>query len=80
VLVVSVNDVIVAFVTSALSVKSAGDLSLVKSGQNGLKKNSVLKLSKLATSSKTLIAGSIGSFSVEELAEVNHGLRELFQI
>ncbi len=74
------NDVIVAFITSILSVKIIGDVSLVKSDRNGLKKDSVLRLSKLATLRKDLIAGRIGSFTDVELLEVNNGLREMLQI
>ena len=74
------NDLIVAFITSVLSVKFTGDIPLVKSDKNGLKKDSVLKLSKLATLSKELVAGRIGFFTEEEIKEVNRGLQEMFQI
>jgi mRNA interferase MazF len=74
------NDLIVAFITSVLSVKSAGDIPLMKSEKNGLKKDSVLRLSKLATLSKELVAGRIGSLTEEEVKGVNRELREMFQI
>ena len=80
VLIETGNDVLVAFITSVLSEKFTGDVSLVKSVENGLKKDSVLRLSKLATLSKELIAGKIGNFTTEELTKVNRGLREIFQI
>jgi mRNA interferase MazF len=74
------DDVVVSFITSVLAERFTGDVSLVKSEQNGLKKDSVLRLAKLATLSKSLIAGRIGNFSKEEMAAVNRGLREVFQI
>jgi len=74
------NDLIAAFITSVLSVKLTGDISLIRNDENGLKKDSVLKLSKLATLSKDLVAGRIGFFNAEELKEVNRGLRVIFNI
>jgi mRNA interferase MazF len=80
VLVESGDDVVVAFITSVLTERFTGDIVLVKSKQNGLKKDSILRLVKVATLSKNLIAGRIGDFSKEEMTEVNRGLREIFQI
>jgi len=74
------NDLIVAFITGVLAVKSIGDISLKRNGTNGLKKDSVLKLSKLATLSKDLVAGKIGVFSDEEITEINRVLREMLQL
>jgi mRNA interferase MazF len=47
---------------------------------NGLKRDSVLRLSKMATLSKDLVIGRIGMLSFEEMAKVNRGLRKVFQI
>ncbi len=80
VLVESGNDIVVAFITSVLTERFDGDIPLVKSDQNGLKKDSTLRLMKLATLSRDLIAGKIGSLSEEELSVVNRVLREVFQI
>lgn len=74
------NDLIVAFITGVLAVKSIGDISLKRNDTNGLKKDSVIKLSKLATLSKDLIAGKIGALSEAELAGIDHGLREMLQL
>jgi mRNA interferase MazF len=74
------NYLIVAFITGVLAVKSIGDISLKRNGTNGLKKDSVLKLSKLATLIKDLVAGKIGVFSDEEITEINRVLREMLQL
>ena len=74
------NDIIVAFISSVLSEKFIGDIPLVKSNENGLKKESVLKLSKLATLSKNLVAGKIGVLSANEIMQVNNGLLKMFNI
>ncbi len=74
------NDLIAAFITGVLAVKSIGDISLKRNDRNGLKKDSVLKLSKLATLSKDLVAGKIGALSEDELTGINHGLREMLNL
>jgi mRNA interferase MazF len=74
------DDVIVSFITSVLSERFTGDVLLKKNEQNGLKKDSILRLAKLATLSRSLIAGRLGAFSNEELNAVKRGLRDIFQI
>ena len=80
VLLDSGNDIIVAFISSVLSEKFIGDIPLVRSNENGLKKESVLKLSKLATLSKNLVAGKIGVLSANEIMQVNNELLKMFNI
>ena len=80
VLIESGDDVVVSFITSVLTERFIGDVALVKNQQNGLKKDSVLRLAKLATLSKSLIAGKLGTFSGEEINSVNRGLRDIFQL
>ena len=80
VLIESGDDVVVSFITSVLTERFIGDVTLVKNQQNGLKKDSVLRLAKLATLSKSLIAGKLGTFSGEEINSVNRGLRDIFQL
>ena len=74
------DDVMVSFITSVFPARLTGDVTLSKNEQNGLKKDSILRLAKLATLNKNLIAGRLGTFSQEELKEVNRGLRDIFQI
>jgi mRNA interferase MazF len=74
------DDVVVSFITSVLTERFSGDVKVIKSEQNGLKKDSILRLVKLATLSKSLIAGKLGIFSQDDLKAVNHGLRDIFQI
>ncbi len=74
------SDVIAAFITTVLSENLIGDVPLVMSSENGLKKNSVLKLSKLATLSKNLLAGKIGFLSENEIKFVDSGLLTIFNI
>jgi mRNA interferase MazF len=51
-LVESGDDVVVAFIAGVLAERFTGDVSLIKSKQNGLKKDSVLRLAKLTTLSR----------------------------
>lgn len=80
VLLESGDDVVVAFITTVLAERCTGDIQLKKTAENGLKKDSTLRLTKLSTLSKDLIAGWIGNVSREDLVSVNRALMEIFQI
>ena len=73
------GDLILAFITSAVTKKSRFDIEILK-GKSGLHKDSVLKLKKIMTIHKSLIAGKIGSISQEQLKFVENSLSEMFGI
>jgi len=74
------DDVIAAFISTILKEKFNSDFLVKKSGKNSLKKDSLLKLNKLATLSHDLIKGKIGELSTEELKEIDKKLLELFNL
>lgn len=47
---------------------------------NGIKKTSLVRLSKIATVDRKLILGIIGSLDQTELAELNTKLKLIFQL
>jgi mRNA interferase MazF len=55
ILIVNENDATVAFISTQLKWKMDTDLILKPSDQNGLKKESLLRLSKISTIDKNLI-------------------------
>jgi len=73
-------DVTVAFISTKLHLKEITDLILLPDSINGLKKESLVKLSKIATISKDLIIGQLGELSENEIALVNQNLAALFQL
>ena len=80
VLVSSKEDITVAFVTTNLKEVDSSSLLLKAGKSNGLKKDSLLKLNKLATLDLDLVMGRIGNLTETELLEVDKKLIEVFKI
>ncbi len=80
VLAVTVLDVTLAFITTQLQWQEATDVVLSPSDQNGLKKLSLIRLSKLATIDRKLAQGRLGDLTTPELTQVHQHLRLLFQL
>ena len=73
-------DLTVCFITTQLKWKEANDVELLPSTESGIKKISLIRLSKIATIDKSLAVGKIGSLQQKELTEVNSNLKKLFQL
>lgn len=80
ILVVNRNDVVVSFITTNESLKTETDISIQSSPKNGLKRNSIILLNKIATLEKSLVLGKIGVLAAKEIREVNQMLIEIFKI
>ena len=63
----STQDVMVAFITGQLKWQEQTDLLLTPALNNGLKKPSLIRISKLATLDKTLIKGRMGSLTIMDI-------------
>ena len=73
-------DVTVSFITTQTGWNDISSVQINPSDGNGLKKESLIRLNKLATIDKELIIGKIGILSKEEKKKVNNKLKELFQL
>jgi len=71
------NELILAFITSVLKLDLPGDIPLKSSFENGLKKDSILRLSKIATLSSDLIEGRIGELSDDMREKMKVSLKQL---
>lgn len=67
-------DVLVCFITSQISKDYQPNLLIQPNTTNGLKKKSLIKVSKLATINKSLIIGVLGELSPNEIVEINQAL------
>jgi mRNA interferase MazF len=74
------KDVTVAFITTQIQWKEATDMLLRPTNVNGLKKESLIRLSKLATIDKDIVAGRLGSITNEELNELNNNLKVILKL
>jgi mRNA interferase MazF len=73
-------DLTVAFVSTQLKWKEATDVAMMPNKTNGLKKESIIRLSKIATIDKKLALGSIGKLSAQDLGQVNQNLKIIFNL
>lgn len=80
VLAVTLLDVTLGFITTQLQWQEPTDVLLMPTPVNGLKKASLVRLSKLATIDWKLLQGRFGEVSVSELALIHQNLRQLFQL
>lgn len=80
VLVEEGDDVVAAFISTILRERFKSDYFVKKSEKNSLKKDSLIKLNKLATLSHDLIKGKIGELSTDDLKEIDKKLMDLFKI
>jgi mRNA interferase MazF len=80
VLISNTLDVTVAFITTQIAWQEPNDLLLSANSKNGLKRNSLVRLSKLATIDSGLVLGKLGELSANELNEIDHNLVIILQI
>ncbi|WP_396168832.1 type II toxin-antitoxin system PemK/MazF family toxin [Flavobacterium sp.] len=80
VLVVSDLDVIVAFITTQFKWQNPFDILLEPNDSNGLKKTSLLRLSKITTIDKDLILGKLGELGSFEMQNINASLIEILNL
>ena len=81
IILISTNlDVTVCFITTQFQLHSGFDITINPSKQNGLKKASLLKTSKLATVDKNLILGRIGKLEEKYLKLLNQKLKVMLKL
>lgn len=80
ILVVSELDVIVAFITTQFKWQNPYDILLEPNDLNGLKKTSLLRLSKITTIDKDLILGKLGELDSSDVQNVNRNLIKILNL
>lgn len=80
ILIESEDDVTVSFVSTQLKWKSEFDPVIQPTELNGLKKSSILRLSKIATVDKELIIGKLGELDIHQMDLLNKNLIGLFKL
>ena len=73
-------DLTVCFITKQLQWQEPTDLQLVPTLLNGLRKQFLIRTSKIATLDKTLAKGLLGLLTSKELTELNSKLKILLQL
>lgn len=73
-------DVTVCFITTKMHWQESTDILIEPSESNGVLKESLIRLSKIATLEKTLIAGLLGTLSPQDIISLNLRLKALFKL
>ena len=73
-------DVTLAFISTQLKWKEEMDILINPTHENGLKADSIIRLSKLATIDKDLALGRLGIIGGETRKQVNKNLITLFNL
>ena len=77
VLINSNYDITVCFITTQIKWKEVTDIEIFPTANNGIKKYSLIRLSKIATVDKSLTVGRLGRLEKEELYTLNANLKIL---
>ena len=70
----------VCFITSQLQWQETTDVQLMPTSSNGLRKQSLIRTSKIATLDKTLAKGLLGRLTSNELSDLNDKLKTLLRL
>ena len=73
-------DITVCFITTQLQWQETTDVQLFPSSNNGLKRPSLIRTSKIATLDKSIAKGLLGKLSHDEVSDLNAKLKSLLQL
>jgi mRNA interferase MazF len=73
-------DITVAFISTQIKWKEETDVILKPTRKNGLKKESIIRLSKIATIDKDLALGLIGQIDKESISLINQNLIKILKL
>jgi len=73
------DNITVSFITSRIQWQESTDIVLHPHLNNGIKKTSLIRLTKIATLDKTMAIGKIGSINNSQFSELNQ-LKEIFKL
>ena len=73
-------DITVSFITTQVKWEEEFDVRLEPTNENGLKKTSLIRLSKLSTIDKDLVIGRLGRLTDQEIVMVNKRLIRLLRL
>ncbi|MDP5139455.1 MAG: type II toxin-antitoxin system PemK/MazF family toxin [Spirosomaceae bacterium] len=80
VLMATEMDVTVSFITTQLKWQTENDVLIEPTELNGLKKDSLIRLNKLATIDRNLADGILGRLGESDTSFVNIALRKLLKL
>lgn len=73
-------DITVLFITTQFKWLEETDIILLPDNDNGIKKQSLLRVSKIATLDRSLVKGRLGRVNSDVINSINTKLAEFFQL
>jgi mRNA interferase MazF len=73
-------DLTVCFITTQLQWQEITDVKVISTSFNGLRKQSLIRTSKIATLDKALAKGLLGRLTTNEITELDNKLKVLLQL
>ncbi len=80
ILVETKSDLTVSFITTQIKWQEELDIKIEPTHENGMKRTSLIRLSKLTTIDKELVIGKLGNLSKDEMKIVDMNLVKLFKL
>lgn len=80
VLIESDFDITVCFITTQIQWKENHDVVVLPTEDNGLKKESLIRLTKFATIDKDLVWGRLGTLENKHIRQINKNLAVILQL
>jgi mRNA interferase MazF len=74
------RDVMLAFITTKLFYEPKFSVQLLPSEENGLKRESIIRIDKITTLDADLVLGKLGEITPEKIAELNHKIIDCYQL
>ena len=73
-------DLTVSFITTQIGWQETTDVLIIPTIVNGLRKQSLIRTSKIATLDRSLAKGLLGKLSITEITDLNSKLKVLLQL
>ncbi len=73
-------DITVCFITTQIQQQENTDIELIPTSINGIRKQSIVRTSKIATLDKKLAKGLLGRLTMNEISELNSKLKKLLDL
>ena len=80
ILIETLLDITVCFITTQTNWQEDTDMMISPSVHNGIRKSSLIRISKIATIDKSLVKGLLGTLDSSEITELNKKLKLLLQL
>lgn len=74
------RDVVLAFITTKLFYEPEYSVQILPSKENGLKRESIIRIDKITTLDADLVVGKLGEIAQNKIAELNQKMIDCYQL